>query len=86
MKYCRKENIRKNILGKVSISNSFFSRILSSLIRPLELRKMTCVQLRTMTNFNISKNMLCKVGISYSLCSGTVSLTIFLLIFANEIE
>ena len=24
MKYCRKENIRKNILGKVSISNSFF--------------------------------------------------------------
>ena len=35
MKYCRKENIRKNILGKVSISNSFFSRILSSLIRPL---------------------------------------------------
>ena len=36
MKYCRKENIRKNILGKVSISNSFFSRILSSLIRPLD--------------------------------------------------
>ena len=35
MKYCRKENIRKNILGKVSFSNSFFSRILSSLIRPL---------------------------------------------------
>ena len=47
---------------------------------------MTCVQLRTMTNFNISKNMLCKVGISYSLCSATVSLTVFLLIFANEIE
>ena len=36
MKYCRKENIRKNILGKVSISNSFFSRILSSLIGPLD--------------------------------------------------
>ena len=36
MKYCRKENIRKNILGKVSISNSFLSRILSSLIRPLD--------------------------------------------------
>ena len=47
---------------------------------------MTSVQLQTMTNFNISKNMLCKVGISYSLCSGTVSLTIFLLIVANEIE
>ena len=37
-------------------------------------------------NFNVSKNMLCYVGISNSLCSRTVKFTIFKVIFAHAIE
>ena len=39
-----------------------------------------------MQNREYKKNMLCKVGISDSLCSRTVSLTIFKAIFAYAIE
>ena len=39
---------------------------------------MTCVQLRTETRTSISRqNLLCKLGISNSLCSRTVKFTIF---------
>ena len=64
-----------------------FSSILSSLIRQLNFTQNDlCATSDKNTNFNISKNMLWKVGISNSLYSRTVEFIIFKLIFAYAIE
>ena len=50
-----------------------FSRLRSSLKRPLNFTQNDlCATSDKNTNFNISKTVLCKVGISNSLCSRTV--------------
>ena len=55
-----------------------FSRILNLLIRPLNFTQNNLSATSDKnTNFNISKHLLRKVGISNSLCSRTLQFTIF---------
>ena len=56
------------------------SRILSSLIRPLNfMQNDRCATSDEDKNFNISKNMLCKGWISNSLCGRTIFSSLFLI-------
>ena len=79
---------RQNINLYVEYLRTYnFSRVLSSLTRqPNFTWSDLFATVDKNTNFIISKNVPCKVGISNSLCSGTVKFTIFKVIFAYAIE